>query len=97
MQYGMIGLGRMGGNMARRLVRGGHEVVVSNRSPEPVEQLEAEGAVGARSLGELLERLKAPRAIWVSLPAGEVTENTLNQLAPLLTGGDVIVESGLIL
>jgi 6-phosphogluconate dehydrogenase len=80
--------------MARRLVRGGHEVVVSNRSPEPVEQLEAEGAVGARSLGELLERLKAPRAIWVSLPAGEVTENTLNQLAPLLKGGDVIVESG---
>ena len=94
MQCGMIGLGRMGANMARRLVRGGHEVVVSNRSPEPVEQLEAEGAVGARSLGELLERLKAPRAIWVSLPAGEVTENTLNQLAPLLKGGDVIVESG---
>jgi len=80
--------------MARRLVRGGHEVVVSNRSPEPVEKLEAEGAVGARSLGELLERLKSPRAIWVSLPAGEVTENTLNQLAPLLTRGDVIVESG---
>jgi len=80
--------------MARRLVRGGHEVVVSNRSPEPVEQLEAEGAVGVRSLGELLERLKSPRAIWVSLPAGEVTENTLNQLAPLLTRGDVIVESG---
>lgn len=94
MQCGMIGLGRMGANMARRLVRGGHEVVVSNRSPEPVEQLEAEGAVGARSLGELLERLKSPRAIWVSLPAGEVTENTLNQLAPLLKGGDVIVESG---
>jgi 6-phosphogluconate dehydrogenase len=80
--------------MARRLVRGAHEVVVSNRSPEPVEQLEAEGAVGARSLGELLERLKSPRAIWVSLPAGEVTENTLKQLVPLLTRGDVIVESG---
>lgn len=94
MQCGMIGLGRMGANMARRLLRGGHEVVVSNRSPEPVEQLEAEGAVGARSPGELVERLKAPRAIWVSLPAGEVTENTLNQLAPLLTRGDVIVESG---
>ena len=94
MQCGMIGLGRMGGNMARRLVRGGHEVVVSNRSPEPVAQLEAEGAVRARSLGELVERLKSPRAIWVSLPAGEVTENTLNQLAPLLTGGDVIIESG---
>lgn len=94
MQCGMIGLGRMGSNMARRLVQGGHEVVVSNRSPEPVEQLEAEGAIGAHSLGELVERLKSPRAIWVSLPAGEVTENTLNQLAPLLTRGDVIVESG---
>ena len=54
----------------------------------------ADGAVGAHSLGELLERLKSPRAIWVSLPAGEVTENTLNQLAPLLKFGDVIVESG---
>ncbi len=94
MQCGMIGLGRMGANMARRLVRGGHAVVVSNRSPEPVEQLEAEGAVGARSLGELVERLPTPRAIWVSLPAGEVTENTLNQLAPLLTRGDVIVDAG---
>lgn len=94
MQCGMIGLGRMGANMARRLLRGGHEVVVSNRSPEPIELLESEGAVGARSLGELLERLKAPRAIWVSLPAGEVTENTLNQLEPLLKAGDVIVESG---
>lgn len=94
MQYGMIGLGRMGANMARRLLRGGHEVVVSNRSPGPIEELEAEGAVGARSLGELVKQLNAPRAVWVSLPAGEVTENTLNELAPLLTRGDVIVESG---
>ena len=94
MQCGMIGLGRMGANMARRLLRGGHEVVVSNRSPGPVEELQAEGAVGARSVGELVEKLKAPRAVWVSLPAGEVTDNTLNELAPLLTRGDVIVESG---
>ena len=94
MQYGMIGLGRMGANMARRLLRGGHEVVVSNRSPGPIEELEAEGAVGARSLGELVERLATPRAVWVSLPAGEVTENTLSQLAPLLTRGDVIVDAG---
>jgi 6-phosphogluconate dehydrogenase len=91
MQYGMIGLGRMGANMARRLLRGGHEVVVSNRSPGPIEELEA---VGARSLGELVERLATPRAVWVSLPAGEVTENTLSQLAPLLTRGDVIVDAG---
>lgn len=94
MQYGMIGLGRMGANMARRLLRGGHEVVVSNRSPGPIKELEAEGAVGAGSLGELVERLAPPRAIWVSLPAGEVTENTLNQLTPLLSRGDVIVDSG---
>ena len=94
MQYGMIGLGRMGANMARRLLRGRHEGVVSNRSPGPIEELEAEGAVGARSLGELVERMKTPRAVWVSLPAGEVTENTLSQLAPLLTRGDVIVDAG---
>jgi 6-phosphogluconate dehydrogenase len=94
MKYGMIGLGRMGKNMARRLIRGEHEVVVSNRSPEPVAELEAEGAVGASSLGELLEKLESPRAIWISLPSGEVTENTLTQLAPLLARGDVVVDSG---
>jgi 6-phosphogluconate dehydrogenase len=90
----MIGLGRMGGNMARRLLRGGHEVVVSNRSPGPIEELVREGAVGAGSLGELVGRLETPRALWLSLPAGEVTENTIGQLAPLLTRGDVIVDAG---
>ena len=94
MQCGMVGLGRMGANMARRLLRGGHEVVVTNRSPEPIEQLIAEGTSGARTVGELVERLQAPRAIWVSLPAGDVTEHTLTQLASLLTRGDVVVESG---
>ncbi|MBZ0291505.1 MAG: decarboxylating 6-phosphogluconate dehydrogenase [Anaerolineae bacterium] len=94
MQCGMIGLGRMGANMARRLIRGGHAVVVSNRSPGPIEDLKAEGAVGVRTLGELVERLATPRAIWVSLPAGAVTENTLNQLVPLLTRGDLIVDAG---
>jgi 6-phosphogluconate dehydrogenase len=80
MQCGMVGLGRMGANMLRRLLRGGHEVVVTNRSSEPIEQLTAEGASGARTVGELVEWLLAPRAIWVSLPAGEVTEHTLRQL-----------------
>ncbi len=94
MQYGMIGLGRMGANMARRLLRGGHEVVVSNRSPEPIAALEAEGALAAGTLGELVEQLAPPRAVWVSLPAGAVTESTLEQLAPLLTRGDIIVDSG---
>ncbi len=94
MQCGMIGLGQMGGNMARRLLRGGHDVVVSNRSHEPVEELKAEGAVGASSVKDLVEKLETPRAVWVSLPSGEVTENTLNQLKSLLTHGDVIVDSG---
>jgi 3-hydroxyisobutyrate dehydrogenase-like beta-hydroxyacid dehydrogenase len=75
----MIGFGGMVASMALRLVGGGHEVVVRNRSPEPVERLEAEGSVGARSLDELLERLKSPRAIWMSLPAGEATESTVKQ------------------
>ena len=80
--------------MARRLLRGGHEVVVSNRSRGPVAQLAAEGAVGTGSVREIVERLAAPRAIWISLPAGEVTEHALQELAPLVTPGDVIVESG---
>jgi 6-phosphogluconate dehydrogenase len=94
MQCGMVGLGRMGANMARRLLRGGHEVVVTNRSSEPIEQLTAEGASGARTVSDLVERLHAPRAIWLSLPAGDVTEHTLQQLVPRLTPGDVVVESG---
>ena len=94
MQCGILGLGRMGANMARRLLRGGHQVVVANRSPGPVEQLATEGAVGSRSVQELVGKLQPPRAVWVSLPAGEVTENTLQELAPLLDRGDVIIESG---
>lgn len=94
MQCGMIGLGRMGGNMARRLVRGRHEVVAYDLSPEAIEALEADGAIGARSLVELVGRLDAPRAVWLSLPAGEVTGLVLEQIAPLLTPGDTIVDSG---
>ena len=94
MQCGIIGLGRMGANMARRLLRGGHDVVVANRSPEPVERLTAEGAEGAPSIGELVERLRRPRSIWLSLPAGDVTELTLQQLAPLCAHGDAIVDAG---
>lgn len=94
MKYAMIGLGRMGGNMTRRLLRGEQQVVVYNRSPEPIRELEAEGAVGARSLGELVERLQAPRAVWLSLPAGEVTAKMIEQLAPLLEPDDAIVDAG---
>ena len=80
--------------MARRLIRGGHQTVVTNRSPTPIQELEAEGAVGAYSLSEFTERLKTPRAIWLSLPAGDVTEKILEQLAPLLNEGDAVVDAG---
>lgn len=94
MRVGMIGLGRMGAGMARRLLRGGHEVVVTNRSHGPIQELEADGAIGAYSLQELVSKLEAPRGIWISLPAGNVTDLTINDLIPLLSPGDVIVDSG---
>ncbi|HVI72106.1 MAG TPA: NAD(P)-binding domain-containing protein, partial [Pyrinomonadaceae bacterium] len=72
MQIGMIGLGRMGANMVRRLLRGGHECVVNDRNPETVKSLEAEGAIGAASLDDFIAKLKAPRAIWLMIPAGLV-------------------------
>ncbi|HSV74775.1 MAG TPA: decarboxylating 6-phosphogluconate dehydrogenase [Chthonomonadales bacterium] len=94
MRIGMVGLGRMGANMARRLLRGGHEVVAWNRSPEPVRRIEAEGAEGAASLADLVARLPAPRAVWVMMPAGEVTERMVAELAELLAPGDVLVDGG---
>src|SRR5215213_5106116 len=74
MELGLIGLGRMGAGMARRWLRGGHRVVVNNRSPDPIKELEADGAVGAYSVEDLVAALAAPRAIWIMLPAGKVTE-----------------------
>jgi len=70
MQLGMVGLGRMGANMTRRLLRGGHQVVVSDLSPEAVKQLVGEGAVGSSSLDDFVGKLKSPRAAWVMVPAG---------------------------
>ena len=93
-RYAMIGLGRMGGNMARRLLRGGHEVVGYNRTPEPMRKLEAVGVIAAESLEELVRHLHRPRAVWLSLPAGEATSRVIEQLAPLLEPGDAIVDSG---
>jgi 6-phosphogluconate dehydrogenase len=90
----MVGLGRMGGNMARRLVRAGHEVVGWNRSPEPLRTLEGEGGTGAANLADLVARLAAPRAVWVMLPAGETTEAAIRELAGLLSPGDVVVDGG---
>jgi 6-phosphogluconate dehydrogenase len=90
----MVGLGRMGGNMTVRLVRGGHEVVAFDRDPEAVEASVVAGAEGASSLGELCERLSAPRVVWLMVPAGDITETTIRELGGILADGDVIVDGG---
>jgi 6-phosphogluconate dehydrogenase len=94
MEIGMIGLGRMGGNMVRRLLRGGHRVVVFNRTVEPIRAAEADGAIGAASLDDLVDRLSAPRAIWLMLPAGAPTEDTVSYLADRLAVGDILIDGG---
>lgn len=94
MQLGMIGLGKMGANMVRRIQRAGHECVVFDQSPENVEVLENEGARGATSLAELVEKLDAPRAVWVMVPAGDITEGVVKELAGLLSKGDMIIDGG---
>lgn len=94
MNIAVVGLGKMGLNMAFRLLRGGHRVVVSNRSPEPVRSAELEGAEGAASFEDVVARLDAPRVVWIMLPAGRVTEDTIQQFAGLLSPGDVIVDGG---
>jgi 6-phosphogluconate dehydrogenase len=94
MQLGVIGLGRMGGNIARRLMRDGHECVVWDQAPAAVEGLKKDGAAGAGDPRDLIGKLKAPRAVWVMLPAGEVTEHMIDQLAGLLEPGDVIIDGG---
>jgi 6-phosphogluconate dehydrogenase len=94
MNIGITGLGRMGAGMAERWVRGGHTVVVHNRSRGPVDALAAKGAIPAYSFEELVSKLEAPRAIWVMLPAGDVTEQAVEGLAALLSPGDTIIEAG---
>lgn len=94
MQLGLIGLGRMGGNMAARLLRGGHEMIVWNRSPEPLEVARQAGASVASSVADAVARLDAPRAVWVMLPAGDPTENAITELAGLLAPGDTIIDGG---
>jgi 6-phosphogluconate dehydrogenase len=89
----MVGLGRMGANIVRRLMRGGHECVVYNRSPRPVEELEAEGATGSASLEDLVGKLEAPRAVWVMLPAA-ITGQMIERLSSLMDPGDVIIDGG---
>jgi 6-phosphogluconate dehydrogenase len=93
MQLGMIGLGRMGANLVRRLERAGHQCVVYDRNRPAVQQLEGEGAAGAASLGELVGKLSAPRAVWVMVPAG-VAGQVVDELAGLLEPGDVVIDGG---
>jgi 6-phosphogluconate dehydrogenase len=94
MQLGLIGLGRMGGNMARRLIDGGHQVVVWDRSADPVKALVSQGATGAASLEDLVARLSPPRAVWVMVPAGGPTEQTVVALSLVLDRGDAVIDGG---
>jgi 6-phosphogluconate dehydrogenase len=93
MQLGMIGLGRMGANMVRRLMADGHECVVYDRNAEPVDELATEGATPAHSMGELVAAMERPRHIWVMIPAAFVG-STVDELAPLLDEGDTIIDGG---
>lgn len=94
MQLGMIGLGRMGGNMVRRLMRGGHKCVVFDRSADAVKQLAGEGAAGATSLDDFVAKLSKPRHAWVMVPCGDPTEATVNDLAARMESGDTIIDGG---
>jgi 6-phosphogluconate dehydrogenase len=93
MQLGMVGLGRMGANMVRRLIRGGHECVVFDMSPKSVEDLAKEKAIGSSSLADMVKKLKAPRAIWLMVPAA-VVDHSIADLVALLEPGDILIDGG---
>src|SRR5262249_45437833 len=93
MQLGMIGLGRMGANMVRRLMKAGHQCVVFDMFPKAVEELVKEKAVGAGSLQEFVKKLEKPRAIWLMVPAA-VVDKSINDLIPLLEPGDILIDGG---
>jgi len=94
MQIGVIGLGRMGGNIVRRLMRSGHQCVVYDRQSEPGRLLAAEGAIAAPDLKGLVAPLKAPRIVWIMLPAGEATDRAVTELGSLMQAGDIIIDGG---
>ncbi|WP_305907888.1 phosphogluconate dehydrogenase (NAD(+)-dependent, decarboxylating) [Methylomarinum sp. Ch1-1] len=94
MKIAMIGLGKMGANMTRRLLKSGHEVVVYDLNPDNVAHLVEEGAEGAASLEELASRLPAPRAVWMMVPAGDIVEQTVTALAKLLESSDILIDGG---
>jgi 6-phosphogluconate dehydrogenase len=94
MQLAMIGLGRMGGNMVQRLLQGGHQLVVFDRSANAVKPHVAMGATGAKDLADLSGQLRAPRVVWVMVPAGSAVESTIEELLPGLSRGDIIIDGG---
>ena len=94
MQLGMVGLGRMGANLVRRLMKAGHECIVFDVNPESVKALEGDGATGASSLDDFVAKLKRPRAAWVMVPAGEVTGQTVRELAARMNADDVVIDGG---
>jgi len=94
MQIGVIGLGRMGGNISRRLIKNDHEVVAYDHDPKAVAALSRDGAKGAGGLDKLVQQLRPPRAVWVMLPAGKITEDVIGELAKLLAAGDIVLDGG---
>ena len=93
-ELGMIGLGRMGGNMVQRLLRGSHQVVTYDQNRDAVAASQSQGAVGTSSLDDLVARLAQPRAVWIMVPAGQPTEDTIDSLVPLLNPGDTVLDGG---
>ncbi|MBX3189017.1 MAG: decarboxylating 6-phosphogluconate dehydrogenase [Labilithrix sp.] len=94
MQIAIVGLGRMGGNMVKRLLGGGHQVVAYDRDPAAVERVVKEGAVGASSLADVVAKLSAPRAVWVMVPSGKATQDTIDELAKTMSANDVVIDGG---
>src|SRR5208282_1133278 len=94
MQLGVVGLGRMGGNIVRRLARRGHQCVVFDQNPAAIKSLVGESVTGGSNLGDLVRRLEKPRAVWLMLPSGEITEHAVVQLGDMLQSGDTIIDGG---
>jgi len=94
MELAILGLGRMGANMVRRLLQGDHRVVAWNRSHEPIKELEAEGAVGAYELEDVITQLQQPRVIWMMLPSGQVTTDMVDRILPMMSKDDILVDGG---
>src|ERR1700759_3007000 len=93
MQLGMVGLGRMGANMVRRLLKGGHECVVYDRSAQTVQELEKDKATGSSGLADMVKKLKTPRAIWLMIPAA-VVDDTIAEIVPHLQKDDILIDGG---